>query len=97
MLLDRGAPVDCVDVRKWTAIMYAAQYGYEAIVESLLDSGSNYINADCNLPSPLQLAARNGFTTLVSLSGSPHLLLSAPNLTSPSLLALFSFIASCKN
>jgi serine/threonine-protein phosphatase 6 regulatory ankyrin repeat subunit B len=64
MLLDRGAPVDIVDANGWTALMYGSHYGFDGIVERLLDSGAKYLNTDRKLPSPLQLAARNGWTAV---------------------------------
>lgn len=53
--------MDETDHSGWTALMYAAHYGYETIVERFLDTGAKYLATDRKLPSPLQLAARNGF------------------------------------
>lgn len=65
MLINREADIEARDDDGWTALHFAASYGYEAVVQMLIDRGAN-IEARCkcgvgssSLRSPLGSPGRN--------------------------------------
>jgi hypothetical protein len=64
-LLARGAPVDTVDRRSMTPLMWAAAGGNADVVRQLLDRGAAVDRRAADGSTALMLASANGFTELV--------------------------------
>ena len=66
-LLSRGdqVAVDATDALGWTALMYAADAGHDAIVERLLEAGGDFSLKNAAEVTPLHLAAQRGRTQVV--------------------------------
>jgi ankyrin repeat protein len=64
-LIQHGVMVDRTTAYGWSALMYAANNGHEAVAKLLLDSGANPYRMDANGNSALTLGALQGHVQVV--------------------------------